>query len=492
MATTTVTVDEETDDEILYDDDLSTPRIAIALNDSVTLSPITLYALRYADPTEKWKIQVIFDNNMKRTFTAGTTVFRPTTNSSYGMFNSLIEQFTTIINEEKRNMSNEDFKEFFETCLNYYSSIENIVQQDMHTLKILIRMMACVPINRNNMIIPSKATQSFISNVLKVFLDKLLDVWIEVVDSEWKSFCHGLATLVCIRIYYEESENEMNFSLDSLMIIPDGTRRQELIFQLVDLLNSLTCTLIPNQDDILFTIIGPDKLCLQHLEVTSSLSTYVVYLIKILESYQDDENQLHTHITNQLDKLLEEKHFRIQLHDIIFILNLGKTEINETNNRVRESATQKIQLICESNLKMKQSFEVYLNEKNFHISIDEIPSIYAIIFRYFNPFLLPHIDRQQYILRTISRREDRTTDYFIEWFKHFLCQSNPDWMHYDELLYHWTECFVHNTYLFNDIIKQIDKLIELWTKVELANDQRSGFFVEHIVKECFRHGKMID
>ncbi|CAF5025267.1 unnamed protein product, partial [Rotaria sp. Silwood1] len=136
---------------------------------------------------------------------------------------------------------------------------------------------------------------------------------------------------------------------------------------------------------------------------------------------------------------------------------------------------------------MKQSFEVYLNEKNFHISIDEIPSIYAIIFRYFNPFLLPHIDRQQYILRTISRREDRTTDYFIEWFKHFLCQSNPDWMHYDELLYHWTECFVHNTYLFDDIIKQTDKLIELWTKVEPANDQRSGFFVEHIVKECFRH-----
>ncbi|CAF2388335.1 unnamed protein product [Rotaria sp. Silwood2] len=84
----------------------------------------------------------------------------------------------------------------------------------------------------------------------------------------------------------------MNFPLNSFMMIPDGTRRQELIFQLINLLNSVKCTLLQNEDEILFTLINPNQLGLEHLEVISSLSKYITYLIKIFESYQQDEDQL--------------------------------------------------------------------------------------------------------------------------------------------------------------------------------------------------------
>jgi hypothetical protein len=166
-----------------------------------------------------------------------------------------------------------------------------------------------------------------------------------------------------------------------------------------------------------------------------------------------------------------------------------KTPSNEMKNDTNEAATKRIQFIFETNDTIRNTIGKCLNEKNYHISMEEFSFIREIIFRSYNQYILHNIDRQQYLSRMLSRRDDQTIDHFIIWFQYFLCESNPDWMNYQILLSQWTECIVYNQDLFSNIIKQMDMLIELWTKVAPKDSQRSTCFIKHIVGQCFRQGR---
>ncbi len=165
-----------------------------------------------------------------------------------------------------------------------------------------------------------------------------------------------------------------------------------------------------------------------------------------------------------------------------------KTQKNETLDNGSEAAIRQVKFIFETNGTMWDTIRRHLNEKNYHISLNELPVIRDILFHYYDQYFLYDIDRQIYLSRMLSRRDDRTIEYFIVWFQYFLCESNPDWMNYQDLVIQWTECFFQNPDLFSQIIKQIDTLIELWTKVAPDNHQRSAFFVAHMVTQCFRQG----
>jgi hypothetical protein len=181
----------------------------------------------------------------------------------------------------------------------------------------------------------------------------------------------------------------------------------------------------------------------------------------------------------------------VEFADIVFILKYLKNLTNENHDEVTAAATRRIQAVFEANHKLQHKIREYLNMKNHHASINDFPFIRDIIFRYYNPYLLHNIDCLRFLSQTLSRREDRTTEYFIVWFQSFLCESQPDWLNYQELLNQWTECFVHEREMFPKIIGQADMLIELWTKVAPDNEKRSSLFVTHMVTQCFRQGKKI-
>ena len=166
-------------------------------------------------------------------------------------------------------------------------------------------------------------------------------------------------------------------------------------------------------------------------------------------------------------------------------------ETNEAADDIKVAATRKVRFILEINGTMRNCFGSCLKEKNHRITFDELSLTRDIIFRFYNEFLLHDIDRQQFLCHTIPCQNDQTMNYFVEWFKCFLCDSNPDWMCYIELLNRWTNCFVRNNKLFRGIINQIDELIELWERVETDNNKRSTYFVKHMVYQCFQAGKII-
>lgn len=228
---------------------------------------------------------------------------------SYDTFDSLIEQFTNAVQERKRGISRENFDEFFKLCRRHYSSIEKIVKNDLVALKILVRMMSVLPVNQENMTIASEAAQLFVSIVLRILSSEFDAVSIAITDPEWPSFREGLITSLCIKLHRQTLDKDGENVLDLLTYIPEGTRRQDVAQRLIDLLSKLSCNLLTHQEAILYTLIGPKNLTLEHLELSSSLEMYINYLTKLMIAYEGDDSELEAKIQVRLNKLLLENHF---------------------------------------------------------------------------------------------------------------------------------------------------------------------------------------
>jgi two-component SAPR family response regulator len=229
---------------------------------------------------------------------------------SYDMFDSFLAQFNIAIQERRRSISRENLNHFFVFCRNFYSTIEHTVKQDVSAVKILVRMIALLPINRDNMMIGSEAARAVASIILNTLSEKLLVTWPTITDAEWSSFREGLVTLCCIKLlHHQVSEKAANDTLNLLPMIPNEEQKQQIAMKLLNLLGDLQFTLPEKQEVALYTLVGENHLTLEHLELATSLETYVSYLIQLVIAHQGDVNELEAKIQRQLDKLLKEKRF---------------------------------------------------------------------------------------------------------------------------------------------------------------------------------------
>ncbi|CAF4832905.1 unnamed protein product [Rotaria socialis] len=94
-------------------------------------------------------------------------------------------------------------------------------------------------------------------------------------------------------------------------------------------------------------LIDRDHLILEHLEVTASLETYISYLTQLATDHQEDDNQFKEKIQTQLNRLLRENRFRIELEDMAFVLNYMKPQTNKGTDDINEATVQRIQCILE-------------------------------------------------------------------------------------------------------------------------------------------------
>ncbi|CAF4502396.1 unnamed protein product, partial [Rotaria sp. Silwood2] len=160
------------------------------------------------------------------------------------------------------------------------------------------------------MIIRSEAAVLFASIVLKALSEKIETLWPTIVDTEWLSFCEGLAVLYCMKVlWHQDSEEKENVSFNLLSMIPDNGRQQEVATKLLSLLSEFRWVPKKNQEMALYKLINRDHLTLEHLEVAASFETYTSYLTQFVIAHQKDGNELQENIQIQLNKLLKENHF---------------------------------------------------------------------------------------------------------------------------------------------------------------------------------------
>ena len=224
------------------------------------------------------------------------------------MFDSLLEQFNITLQQRERNISREKLNWFFQNCRKNYSIIERIVNQDVPALKILIRMISVLPLNKENILDSSEAARQFSSIVLRILSEKFSNAWPTIGEAEWLSFNDGLVTLCCLRLLHsQKSVEETDETSHLLSLIPDEVQRRETVLKLLNSLGNWQCTLSKRQQVALYALLDKKELELKHLEVASSLETYISYLTQVMISYHGDAKQLEDDIEKQLNKLLTER-----------------------------------------------------------------------------------------------------------------------------------------------------------------------------------------
>ena len=118
-------------------------------------------------------------------------------------------------------------KRFFNQCDKYLPAIENVLKQDLSALKILIRTIGLLSISREN-IIKDQIASTFASIIIENLYAKLGDVLTTINGNEWTSFCQGLITLICIKLFYQGNAKERNNAFDLLSKMLEGEQRVEM------------------------------------------------------------------------------------------------------------------------------------------------------------------------------------------------------------------------------------------------------------------------
>ncbi|CAF4618689.1 unnamed protein product [Rotaria sp. Silwood2] len=342
-------------------------------------------------------------------------------------------------------------------------------------------MFGLLSINQENLII-DRISAIFASTILDILSNKLDEVLTIIDENDWIYFSQGLVALICVKLIDHRNENETCNTTDLIARMPEGEQRDNAAFVLLDLFYQLQRRLPKNKVMELYRLVKPDQFALDYLELAVSLETYIDYLIYLLKIRQDTSDDMKDDIKNQLDKLLAKNHFSITLFDIGFILNYVKEKTDD-------KSMQLIQSIFQTNNTLQSKIKLELSRRNYNISSNEFSLIHDIIIHLYNSYLLYNINRLQYLTRILNSRYDRTSSYFLAWFKYFLCGTDEDWLIYKELTRQWTECFANDQKILYEILENIDSLIDLWTKASLNNNQESNFFVTYMVAQCFRQAK---
>lgn len=227
---------------------------------------------------------------------------------SFEIFDSFVKQFNDILEQRGKHLSRENFNYFFRNCCKYYSTIEHVVSEDISAFKILIRMVALLPLNRDNVIIGSEAARIFASIILKLFSTKFSMIWSAINDAEWASFRDGFVILCSLRLLHTQQATDKTDQIAHLLsLISDQEQRREIVLQLIDLLSDFQCSFSKNEEVTLYTLLDKNYLNLKHLEVVTSVETYINYLPQIMQNHQGELNQLEEDIQIQLDTLIRDK-----------------------------------------------------------------------------------------------------------------------------------------------------------------------------------------
>ncbi|CAM4864589.1 unnamed protein product [Rotaria socialis] len=396
---------------------------------------------------------------------------------SYDKCDALFDQFKIIEESIRIIISPDGLERFLSMCLKYLSTIENVLNQDLNALKVLIQMIALIPISKQNVFLDKQASE-FVPVILKIISDRINTLMVIINKNDWISFYKGLTLLICIKILHEKDKNDTDNTIDLLSRISEKGQREDAALQLFKLFKLIERRLPGNKMMELYKLVNPKDLSLEYLEPTVSWETYIYGLTHIVENCEYCMNDLEDHIKDQLRRFLNANYFPMLLPDVAWILTYLKQQTNS-------NSTQIIQRIFQKSDFLQISIEKYLDSRSYSITSHEFPLVRDILIRSYNSELMHNINRPEYLLRMLTYRKEHKTDHFIEWFKCFLCETDENWIRYQDLVYHWTNCFVKDQIALFEIMKEVDLLIDLWIKVAPNNNQRSDFFVAHMVTQCF-------
>ncbi len=241
---------------------------------------------------------------------------------TYDLFNTLAQQFQITLSVDKYTFHQRDFQDFFENCLEYLGNTSIDFQTDQMTLKIMLQMIGLLaPIKKESFDRDCWSVQAFSTKIMfhvRENFEHLLEL---VEGSEWFLFSSGLATLSSFEILYQSVDSFNDNTLDFLHQISDEKQRQGIANELLLQLFTLEQPIFGNSNwPDLFTIVNPDTIEINHLNLAASFETFILCITKIariLNGPQHFEEQIVACFENRV--LYNHLQSKLRNHTIFFM-----------------------------------------------------------------------------------------------------------------------------------------------------------------------------
>ena len=181
----------------------------------------------------------------------------------------------------------------------------------------------------------------------------------------------------------------------------------------------------------------------------------------------------------------------VTLHSIVKILQYLYQQPSTTDPKAEH--IRLIQNVVESSGELRRKIMKYIYNLNLQITHLEL---LQDLFRHYNAFLLPDLDKTTYLMNTLHGRGKRSCEFYTTWFQCFLCDE-----HYvqteqesQQLLKEWSNKFQDDRDLLEKITLKLNPLLDrLTTVVKLeTHDRRLNYFIKYMIDIYFQQSKTPD
>jgi hypothetical protein len=216
----------------------------------------------------------------------------------YDVFDTLIDQFQMIIQQNRCKLTAEEFSDFFQSCLTHLSYAIPSSENQHIADKIIIRMTGILPITKKNFDLTNRNTINFAIALISDIKEHYDHIFSTVTTEEWKLFRNGLVLYLSIE-FLSQSKDTINL----IHQMKNNECKKDLANVLLQRFEELQKPVLGLNWTELFTIVDPKILTLKQLELTRSIQTYITSVIQFL-GININEMQIQDRLSRQFDQLI--------------------------------------------------------------------------------------------------------------------------------------------------------------------------------------------
>ncbi len=218
----------------------------------------------------------------------------------HDVFDTLIKQFQTAVQKEKRILTTEEFNDFFQSCMkDLFYAIPTSLNQHIVD-KIIIRMTGLLPITKKNFDL-NRDTINFAIALISDIKEHYDLIFSTITAEEWDLFRDGLVLYLSIELL-SQSKDTINL-IDQMK---NDQCKKDLANILLKRLEELEKPVLGLNWTNLFTLVDPNILTLKQLRLTKSMQTYIPSLVQFVEM-NINEIEIHENINRHFDDLIFEE-----------------------------------------------------------------------------------------------------------------------------------------------------------------------------------------
>lgn len=418
----------------------------------------------------------------------------------------MIEQFKSEFQlDQTRKLTEHALNTFFYTCFTYFPNISLFLARDSNMLKIFLQMFGQLPIEKVNFKTDNRSLNELASEIYEYIRQHLQQLLQITNQQDWNDISRGLTIFMCAQLL----GNETTFNTFSLFEqMKEFHEKQEmtancLVKRLIDLHTSIQ----NNSWTKLFTLVTDKHLLINCLDLVTSLEDYLIvlqYVIKDDSINESMKKQLTTHFDrfiNQTDVTRKSSSLNPYISLSLSIVSLEQINCLLTylqpNYQSQTFSSQEtlrtFQSIIKSSTSLPLKIHICLENLDMNkLSLETLRQLFQLnhsvsIFKF---------DQMNYLIRILNNYPNRTSQFYITWFRCFLCEKNNEHTKeehdkFKQLVKTWFNCFQHDFNILVQIIEKLDSLFEhLQSTVTNENvDLRMDIFQHHLLIICFEPSK---